>query len=258
VWRRIAQSSQGSSHSADNSPCQDSHTVCVLGEGDAETLVACVADGAGSAKFSDVGSALLCQTIVDSAKAFFDLGGRLEDLTRNDVLRWCAVARIRIKRAARSRYSDPRQMAATLVAAVITPSCACFFQIGDGAIILRRNGVYGVVFWPQTGEYANSTNFITSANYRKQLDFVLTDAGFSDIAVMTDGLERLALKFDTQTPHPPFFDPFFRTLRAAEDYTGLNDALQKFLTSDSVRERSDDDKTLILASRIAGGSDQAG
>ena len=67
---------------------------------------------------------------------------------------------------------------------------------------------------------------------------------------MTDGLERLALRFDTQTPHVPFFDPFFRAIRAAKDYTGLNDALQTFLASEPVRERSDDDKTLILASFV--------
>jgi hypothetical protein len=258
VWRRIAQSSQGSSHAAEQSPCQDSHTLCVVGEGDAETLIACVSDGAGSAKFSDVGAALICRTIVDSVTAFFDLGGRLEDLTRNDVLRWCAVARKRIKRASRSRYSTPREMAATLCGAVITQTSSCFFQIGDGAIVLRRNGMYGVVFWPQTGEYANSTNFLTSDNYIKRLEFISTDSGFSDIAVMTDGLERLALRFDSQTPHPPFFDPFFRTLRATEDFTGLNVALDKFLLSDSVCERSDDDKTLILASRIVDDPEKAG
>src|SRR5262249_11494427 len=105
---------------------------------------------------------------------------------------------------------------------------------------------------PQSGEYANSTNFITANNFDQRLEFVSTHAGFSDVALLTDGLERLALHFDSQTPHAPFFDPFFRALRATEDYQVLNEALAKFLASDSVRERSDDDKTLILASRIVG------
>jgi hypothetical protein len=252
VWRPIAQSLQGPSHAADESPCQDSHAFTVLGNGDAQTLIACVADGAGSAKFSDAGSELTCQAIIDSAAAFFSVGGKLEDLTRDDVLRWCVVARERIEQAARARDCDPRQMAATLCAAVITPKCSCFFQIGDGAIILRRNGVYGVAFWPQSGEYANSTNFITANNYDQRLEFCSIEGTFSDVALMTDGLERLALQFDVQTPHAPFFEPFFRTLRATQDYTGLNEALLKFLGSDSVRERSDDDKTLILASSIVG------
>lgn len=250
MWRPIAQSVQGPSHVADDSPCQDSYAVTTIGDVGQQTLVACVADGAGSAKFSDQGADLTCQTIVDSAAAFFGAGGKLEDLTRDDVIRWCQVARERIEQAARARDCDPRQLAATLCAAVMTRNCSCFFQIGDGAIVLRRNGMYGVAFWPQSGEYANSTNFITANNFEDRLEFSSIDGGFSDIALMTDGLERLALRFDTQTPHAPFFDPFFRALRATEEYTGLNDALQKFLGSESVRERSDDDKTLILASRV--------
>ena len=231
MWRSIAQSVQGPSHAADGSPCQDSHAFAGLGTGTAQTLVACVADGAGSAKHSDAGSALTCQTILDSADAFFGAGGQLEHLTRDDVVRWCRVARERIEQAARARECEPRAMAATICAAVITPQHACFFQIGDGAIILRRNGVYGVAFWPQSGEYANSTNFITSDNFDQRLEFISTPAGFTDIALMTDGLERLALQFDTQTPHVPFFDPFFRAIRTAEDYLGLNQARGKFLAS---------------------------
>jgi hypothetical protein len=224
--------------------------MCVLGNGDAQTFVACVADGAGSAKYSDCGSELVCQTVIDSATAFFSAGGRLEDLTRDDVLRWCSEARERIENAARERKCEPRELAATVCAALMAPKWSCFFQIGDGAMILRRNGIYGIVFWPQSGEYANSTNFLTAGNYEQRLEFVAAAGGFSDIALMTDGLERLALRFENQTPHTPFFDPFFRAIREAQDHTVLNEALEKFLASDSVRARSDDDKTLILASRI--------
>jgi hypothetical protein len=75
------------------------------------------------------------------------------------------------------------------------------------------------------------------------------------VALFTDGLERLALRFDCRTPHIPFFDPLFRALRTASDLQSLNDGLRQFLASDSVQIRSDDDKTLILASRD--GSDDA-
>jgi hypothetical protein len=250
VWRPIAQSLQGPSHVADESPCQDSHGLRLLGSDGAQILVACVADGAGSAEFSDTGSAIVSDTMIEHAVAFVDAGGRLEDLQREDVLRWCETARDRIQEQAAARNCETREFASTLSMALVGPTHSCFFQIGDGAMVLRRCGVYGIVFWPQIGEYANSTNFLTSNIYEKQLEFVAVDGCCSDIALMTDGLERLALRFDSQTPHVPFFDPFFRALRAADDYTGLNMALQTFLGSESVQERSDDDKTLILASRI--------
>jgi hypothetical protein len=110
--------------------------------------------------------------------------------------------------------------------------------------------VYGVVFWPQSGEYANTTNFLTADRFAEQLEFITADGGYTDVALMTDGLERLALRFDSRTPHAPFFDPFFQALRSAEDHTGLNAALQEFVESASVRERSNDDKTLLLAAHV--------
>jgi hypothetical protein len=215
--------------------------------------MASVADGAGSARFSDKGSAIACNAIVEQAASYFELGGRLENLQREDALRWCDAARARIEEEAAARECDVRDLATTLCAAIVAPTCSCFFQIGDGAIVLRHHNVYGVVFWPQTGEYANSTNFLTSHEYHKQLEFLTTPTRCSDIALLTDGLERLALRFDSQTPHAPFFDPFFSALRAAEDYSVLNQGLLKFLGDQSVRNRSNDDTTLILASHIHDG-----
>jgi hypothetical protein len=234
----------------EGSPCQDSHGVRQLGEAADGVILACVADGAGSAQFGDVGSTIACGTFIESAASYYALNGRFDGLCAADVLAWCEDARERIQKEATNRDCPTRELATTLCAAIVTPSCSCFFQIGDGAIILGSAGAYGVVFWPQSGEYANSTNFLTSDEYRKRLEFVTTTTSrFSDMALLTDGLERLALRFDNHTPFVPFFDPLFRALRNAEDVVGLNDGLRRFLQSDPVQSRSDDDKTLILATR---------
>ena len=251
MWRHIAHSLQGPSHLGDGTPCQDTNSVRVLGRDEPGTLVACVADGAGSAKYGDAGSLIACATILENANAFLELNGRLDGLQAEDVLRWCQDARTRIEDEAAKRECTSRDMATTLCAAIVAPSCSFFFQIGDGAIILGKDGIYGVVFWPQSGEYANSTNFLTADEYKEQLEFHSTTSRFTDIALFTDGLERLALRFDGQTAHAPFFDPLFRALRATDDVAGLNEGLCKFLASDPVQSRSDDDKTLILATRHA-------
>jgi hypothetical protein len=223
--------------------------VRLLGDDSAGTLVACVADGAGSAKFSDTGSTIACNAIIENAAAHFKEHSRFDGIAREDVLRWCEDARTRIKNEARSRECNCREFASTLCVVIAAPDCSVFFQIGDGAIIVRNRGIYGVVFWPQSGEYANSTNFLTADDFQNRLDFLTTTSCCSEVALFTDGLERLALRFDIQTPHGPFFDPLFRALRTAGDLDGLSDGLRQFLASDSVQHRSDDDKTLILATR---------
>ncbi|MGI9428574.1 MAG: PP2C family serine/threonine-protein phosphatase [Bythopirellula sp.] len=256
MWRHVAQSLQGPSHQSDGTPCQDSHLVRVLSnsadDGDAaQTIIACVADGAGSAKFSEIGSALVCESIADCAEAHLETHGNFAKLQLDTVLNWCESSRNKVRATADSRGCQLRDMATTLCAAILTPHGSVFFQIGDGAITVGNNGVYGVVFWPQSGEYANVTNFVTSDQFRNEIEFQATTSKFTEIALFTDGIERLALNFEQQTPHLPFFQPLFQAVRASDGADSLEADLGNFLQSDSVNNRSDDDKTLVLATQIA-------
>lgn len=226
----------------------------VLGDAAARTFVACVADGAGSARHSDIGSRIACSAIIESAAQYFEANGGVDSLQLDDIVKWCEVARYRIRDEASQRDCSIRELATTLCAAIVAPEKAFFFQIGDGAIILGNEVLYGVVFWPQSGEYANTTNFLTADEFRERIEFLATPCCCSRIALMTDGLERLALRFDSQTPHAPFFEPLFRALDSTSDVAGLNEGLRDFLGSSSVQSRSDDDKTLILATRTTNGA----
>ena len=58
----------------------------IFGDSTEQTLVACIADGAGSARFSQVGSSIACETIVERAKAHFDAQTRLDNLDRDGVI----------------------------------------------------------------------------------------------------------------------------------------------------------------------------
>ena len=126
--------------------------------------------------------------------------------------------------------------------------CICI-QIGDGAIVLRGHGAYGIVCWPQSGEYANTTNFLTGPGFQDHIEFVSAQGDFTDVALFTDGMERLALDFTSRTPHLPFFEPLFKALRTADDSQQLEQGLRDFLQSDPVTSRSDDDNSLVLATR---------
>ena len=122
MWRHIAQSLIGAAHTAEGTLCQDSHAVRLFGEGESQILVACVADGAGSAKFSDIGSALTCAAILENAEVYAATTTISEGLTREDILTWCRDARKRIAKDAETRYCESREFASTLCGAVATPT----------------------------------------------------------------------------------------------------------------------------------------
>jgi hypothetical protein len=248
VWRHIAQSVQGHRHLAEETACQDQCAVRVFGSGEQASLVAIVADGAGSAEYSEVGSRLACTSVMNCAALHAATGRSVAQLAFEDILRWCEIARAEIEATAAAAQRDVRDYATTLFAALVSKQGSLFFQIGDGAIVLHQRTTLGVVFWPQSGEYFNSTNFLTGKDFRDRIQFWSTDCGFADVALFTDGLERLALRFDALTAHPPFFVPLFQALRNAADVEALAGDLRHFLQSDSLRDRTDDDKTLVLAS----------
>jgi hypothetical protein len=250
VWRHIAQSVQGSGHVAENKPCQDCCAVRALGAGGDATLVACAADGAGSSRHGGIGAGLACESVLESAGEFLRTFDSFAELEVRHVLAWCDDARRKIGEQAEFSEGGMREFATTLSIAVVSPSRSVFVQIGDGAIVARRNGAFGVVFWPQSGEYVNTTHFLTSADFRERVLTLSCDHPFDDVALITDGLERLALQFDALTPHPPFFQPLFAALRAASDVAALDRDLAQFLQSESLRNKTDDDRTLVLASRI--------
>jgi hypothetical protein len=252
-WNVIGASIVGSSHIRSSSPCQDSCFYQVVSDkvGN-EILVALVSDGAGSAQFGEVGSELACEAggkvlldIIESvgeAKLAADVASNVLD-----------VVRAQIEQAAQARGVTARALACTLLGAVVGPTRALYFQIGDGAIVSREGGTLAPVFWPESGEYANMTYFVTDVNAEEHLRADMRQAP-DELSLFSDGIQRLALVFATETAHEPFFAPMFEVLRASTDQhaDSLCTALERFLGSDAINDRTDDDKTLILATRLPG------
>ena len=69
------------------------------------------------------------------------------------------------------------------------------------------------------------------------------------IALFTDGLQNLVLSYANKTAHAGFFTPLFEALKKDPDNRLWISPrqLDHFLSRDDINERSDDDKTLILA-----------
>lgn len=251
-WRVVDASVAGTSHAANSTPCQDAHGAKVIREvAGNEWLVLTVADGAGSAAHGGDGAALACEQAMIEIASILETDGADALLADGPVASVLSAVRARIFREAESLDCDVRSYACTFLAAVVGERVASFFQCGDGAIVVSSNGNQGVVFWPSEGEYANMTHFLTDDAWLQNVQICHATAAFNEIAMFSDGLQRLALSFESQVPFRPFFTPMFERLRSCSDaeYASLGDKLRTFLQSSAVNERTDDDKTLVLAAR---------
>src|SRR5260370_14438098 len=162
MWKILRASCSGTSHQKSGQPCQDAAEATVVDE---NVLVAGCADGAGSAKFSDSGSRLACASIVQQIAQACANGLKVEQIDSEQVLTWCRIARGDLEAEAQSQNVPLRELACTLLLAVVGEKAAAFAQPSDGAIVIRTDDVYRTVFWPQSGEDVNTTNFLPDAHW---------------------------------------------------------------------------------------------
>ncbi len=109
-----------------------------------------------------------------------------------------------------------------------------------------------MAFVPQQGEYANETFFATDEDANDFLEVSYRNEVFNEVALFTDGIQQLVLNFQTLAINEEFFSQWFQWLREIEDEKSGNQVLKNYLDSPKINERTDDDKTLILAVRENG------
>jgi hypothetical protein len=256
-WRTVAASVTGSSHREAGEPCADvSVTRIVRFEAGGELLVAIVSDGAGSSPRGAEGARVACASLLDVAGGWASRRRALRELDDETVRGWVEHVRDRVAGAALVELCQPGDFATTLLAALVDESSALFLQIGDGAIVYRqRDRGYAPALWPQQGEYANTTWFVTDPRAGDIVE-VARAACVHELALLSDGLQALALRLSAREAHGPFFEPMFRRLRASRDdeRDQLEAELRSFLDGPVVNARTDDDKTLVLATRLPGES----
>jgi len=238
-WNISATSVAGTSHQAHNTPCQDDYAYTTGPNG---LIIIAVADGAGSAPHSAAGAT----TAVTSAVAY--LAGALHTSRPRPKLIARALretvdhCRATIAQLADRHGHTIHDYATTLLATVVTEHHIGTLQLGDGAIITsddhRRLTIHTV---QQTREYVNDVTFLTSDNYEDELRISIRPRRHAtNVALVTDGIESISVQRSTNKPHHGFFVPLF----------GLHPTpgvLREFVSSRVVCERTDDDKTIIIA-----------
>jgi len=254
-WRWVSASVTGTSHTVSGMECQDSHFCNEIQTPEGPVLLTFVSDGAGSAAKSAIGSRLVCDVLFDKSLEFFRDDGRVSQLTLRLIANWIQFFRDEvILQAAADGLSD-RDYACTLLGAIVAEKAAALFQVGDGAIVYTtqpNEQTPTLAFWPERGEYENTTFFITQSTFLDQMQFCLIPERIFELALLSDGLQRIALNYQTKTAHAPFFSGLFAPLRMTpkRDALALSTKLAEYLDSPKVNDRTDDDKTLILATSL--------
>lgn len=246
MWRFMAARATGTSHVRHDIPCQDRFAALVA-DG---WFVGVVADGAGSAAQSELGAEIITKHCLEHCEAGLSAGSNPQTVVRDAML----AARDAIIAEAELRCAPLRDFAATALVTIMGKDGGAAAQIGDGLIAIQEIGDdWSWVFWPQKGEYANVTRFLVDDDAPSRIEVAELRCGITGIALMTDGLEPLALHYESRTVHSPFFEGFARPLRSSALPDGpvkLSAQLEAFLISDKVTARADDDLTLVLATFV--------
>ncbi|TFW05585.1 protein phosphatase 2C domain-containing protein [Oxalobacteraceae bacterium OM1] len=246
--RVVAGSAVGTSHVAAGTACQDSCWAQVdTWPGRGSVLSIFVADGAGSALRGGEGAELAIKAAAEFmqkklALAEFGLG---DDFAVDCVLE----VRAALFSEAERTGLRARDFACTFLGIVSSDLGTLIMQVGDGGIVLDVGEGLEVPIIPMSGEYANMTHFVTDEDAVDRLVSRVLNKPVLRAAAFSDGIQRLAIQMATNTAHEPFFAPFFKVLSTAtaEQEDQLQQALLRFLNSDAVNDRTDDDKTLALA-----------
>ena len=256
VWKTGSIRVRGSSHNISGAPCQD---YCIAHTTTGITILA-LSDGAGSCELSHIGSKVACLGFIKGVKEIIKPHkGNVDDLDRflagTEKEVWLSAldyAAQSIILAAEKLGANPeKSMACTFLGAIIGSSCAIVLQIGDGAWVAETGSTgFNAVTWPEHGEYANQTYFLTQAGYTDHLQFekIPNNGNLRSLVGFSDGIERLCLNFSQKTA----VDGFFRPLADAQAHQSKKDfkhGLKRFLASERVTNLTDDDASVIIASR---------
>lgn len=212
-----------------------------------------VSDGAGSATHSAFGSNIACETALAEFSEWLVMRNSSEGPTAEEIKPWLSAVILTIKDEASNRGLTMRDLACTFVGAIVTPLWSCYLQVGDGGIVIEHESHFRVVHWPDGGEYANQTHFMTDPNALDRLMFKVEVERPISIGLFSDGVQFVSLDYAKREPVAGFFRTLTKALRSSEG-DGIEEFIERLhglLNSDVINQRTDDDKTLVLCVRDA-------
>lgn len=183
MWKTISYEARGKSHIKSGVVCQDkTYKLC-----DGEYSSVALADGAGSAKFSQFGAEVACKTICEYVNQYFEelyiiddalvvkrriIDAILENLKVETIKNNCRI----------------EELSSTLLFASIKNGRVIAFHLGDGAIGYIKGNELKLLSKPNNGEFANATYFVTTKHAAEQSKIIRGNAtGIKGFILLSDG-----------------------------------------------------------------------
>ncbi len=236
----------GTSHISSDTPCHDAHAYRVLPEN--LGIIACVSDGMGSAKAAEIGSQTASSFIVDYLEKMLD-----PKMSDDEIILLIKEGYVetydQLLMTASQHELHIKDLNATLLVFVSLGKRQFYGQVGDCSMIGRLDDQYQVIAKQQRGEYANATYSICDETSIEQGIYEKIDGLFPEVALMSDGIESISISSKDKVVSKLFYDPFFKVF-SHESYhqKDVEAALVRFLNSERISKKTDDDKTLLFIS----------
>ncbi|MDF1747794.1 MAG: PP2C family serine/threonine-protein phosphatase [Alphaproteobacteria bacterium] len=248
-WMAALDYRQGTAHRAAGIPCQDFGRLVQLDE---DTVIAALADGAGSARFSHIGAraAVDCALPWLRERLINNRGsrGRLSTLPAATLFDGLVqTVQAKLTQTANDNRHDLRDYACTLALVALSPNEVSAAQIGDGLIVARQvQGDYTLLIAPDHGEYINETSFITDPDAQDHMRISSMQGPIRFVGAATDGLAGVSIDNRKNSPHAPFFAPMDSFARQSTCPGDVHNGIRDFLASKRLAEKSADDLSLML------------
>lgn len=236
----------GSSHLSTDTPCHDRHTYRILPNNIG--YIACVSDGMGSASHAELGSQTASVFVVDFLQN--QLNPSMSDEEIINLIKEAFIeTNDKLHDTAHQHGYHVKDLNATLLVLVTLKDRQFFGQVGDCTAIGKIGDDYDVIVPQQRGEYANATFSICNLESVENGLYQKVDKFYPMVALMSDGIESISISAkDNQVSHL-FYDPFFKVFsHDLFDQFEVQKSLERFLASDRINKKTDDDKTLLFIS----------
>jgi hypothetical protein len=143
IWRAVVHSAIGTRHSQNHLPCQDYGHYWQRGS----TIIGAVSDGAGSARYAEVGSRLAVETALTELEAWLTSKFGLDPPSLDSLPLSASQAQTlfaqvvnevvdALKRRAETEAWELRDLSCTLLTFIANPDWVAAMQIGDGFLVV--------------------------------------------------------------------------------------------------------------------------